>query len=229
MIKQLTKAIEHLIYPSLCEGCGIDVLNNQVLCSKCYTTLPYTNYKLNNENPIAKIFFARVKIHSATSLLYFTKDSLIQHLITQLKYKNNQQVGIYLGELLGNALKKEEHFKSINAIIPLPLNDKKQFIRGYNQAALIARGIENVTKIPVWENVVERTKNTVTQTHENRINRWQNMEDVFSITNPNALYNKHVLLVDDVITTGATLEFCSHALLEQKDCKVSIATIAQTF
>lgn len=229
ILKNISKAISHLVYPALCQGCGTEVLNESCICSQCYSTLPFTNYNLNNENPVAKIFYGRSKIESATSLLYFTKNSLVQYLVTQLKYKNNQNVGIYLGELLGFALLKQDNFKSIDALIPLPLSKQKQFKRGYNQAALIAQGIENITKVPVWDNVVERVKNTSTQTHENRINRWQQMEDVFTIPNPNQLYDKHILLIDDVITTGATLESCTNCITQNQHCKVSIATVAQTF
>lgn len=228
MFKEIFKAISHVVYPNLCEGCGTDVVNNSSICSQCFTTLPFTNYQLSNDNPVAKIFYGRVKIENAFSLLYFTKESLVQHLIAQLKYKNNQNVGVYLGELLGIELQKNKHFSSIDAIIPLPLNDKKQFKRGYNQAALIAQGIENITQVPIWNNIVARVKNTVTQTHENRINRWQHMEDVFALIDIAAIENKHILLVDDVITTGATLESCAHALLEANNCKVSMATVAQT-
>ena len=148
--------------------------------------------------------------------------------MVQLKYKSNQQAGIYLGKRLGEQLNVSERFNDVDAIIPLPLNPKKEFKRGYNQAKIICDGIVSVWNKPIIDDAVVRTHFTETQTHQDRIHRWQNMQSVFSISHPKVLKNKHILLIDDVITTGATLEACAAAILKISGTKLSIATVAYT-
>ncbi|MBS1626501.1 MAG: ComF family protein [Bacteroidetes bacterium] len=223
------KDFTHLIFPHHCEGCGTDVLNNDdLLCAKCLHELPATNYFFSSNNPVEKTFYGRCNITSAASAFYFTKNSLLQHLLIQLKYKGNKEVGYFLGKLMGLQIQQSGRFNCIDALIPLPLNPKKESKRGYNQAALLCEGIAEVLKISVVYNAVERVVFTETQTKQNRIHRWQNMENVFAIKDITSIQNKHILLVDDVITTGATLEACANSILQKSNAKVSIATAAYT-
>jgi ComF family protein len=190
--------------------------------------LPETNFFGAPGNPVEKTFYGRLDIQSAGATYYFTKDSLVQHLITELKYRNNSDIGIYLGKLTAIQIQKAERFNSLDCIIPLPLNNKKLHKRGYNQAAIISEGISSVLNIPVITNAVSRKFFTETQTKKDRINRWQNMQDVFEVSNFSLLENKHVLLVDDIITTGATIEACGSVMLQVPNLKLSIATVAWT-
>ncbi len=220
----------HLFYPHNCEGCGSDVLyESQFLCARCVQRLPATGFFLQPGNPVEKLFYGRAKISHAGALYYFTKHSLLQHVLVQLKYKSNKEAGYFLGRMMALALKESDRFSDVAALVPLPLNAKKERIRGYNQATVICEGIRNIWQKPVLENAVSRIRFTETQTKQNRINRWQNMEGVFEVTDPDSLKNKHILLVDDVITTGATLEACGAALLKIEGVRLSIATAAYTF
>ncbi len=229
LVKQFTDGLSQIIFPHTCLGCSTDVLmKNDLLCSQCKTELPCTDFFENTPNPIEKIFYGRLKVEHAAANFFFTKESLLQHLIVQLKYKGNKEAGYYLGKLIGLELKKSLRFQSIDAIIPLPLNEKKEFKRGYNQAAIICEGITEVWQKPMLQKVVERVVFTETQTHENRIQRWQNMEGVFKVTHPELIENKHILLVDDVITTGATLESCGTEILQICNTKLSVVTVAYT-
>lgn len=228
-LQNISNSVSHLLFPHNCLGCATDLLNqNDLLCAKCFTDLPETNFATAPNNPIEKTFLGRIKIEQATSSFYFTKESLLQHLMVQLKYKNNREVGLYLGKLLGHHLLQSNRFNDVEALIPLPLNDKKEYKRGYNQAEMICKGIAEVFEKPIVNNAVIRTVFTETQTHENRISRWQNMEGVFALTNEKAIVNKHVLLVDDVVTTGATLESCGAEILKTANTKLSIACVAFT-
>jgi len=219
----------HLLFPHHCEGCGTDVLDkSQLLCGQCITALPETRFLQVEDNPIARTFYGRIPLQQAGAAYFFTKESLLQHLVFQLKYRNNAAVGIYLGKLLGNCLAASPLYNDVDALIPLPLNAKKEKKRGYNQAKLLCEGIAEVWQKPILDKAVYRKVFTKTQTHENRISRWQNMEGVFDISNPNALNGKHVLLVDDVVTTGATLEACSLPILALENTRLSIATLAYT-
>ena len=223
------KDLSHLLYPHNCEGCGTDVLNDDaILCTKCLFELPETNFCNTVNNPVEKIFFGRLNIANATAAYYFTKDSLLQHLMIELKYRNNKDVGIFLGKQLGYQLQESQRFYDVDVIVPLPLNPKKEKKRGYNQAMIICEGIASVWQKPVLKNVVIRTQFTETQTQQDRIHRWQNMQNVFAITDRNSIEGKHVLLVDDVITTGATLEACGASFLQIPGCKLSIAALAWT-
>ncbi len=220
----------HLFYPHNCEGCGSDILyESQFLCARCMQRLPATGFFLQPHNPVEKLFYGRVNISHAGAMYYFTKHSLLQHILVQLKYKNNKEAGYFLGRMMALALKESDRFSDVAALVPLPLNTKKEQIRGYNQATVICEGIRNNWQKPVLENAVSRIRFTETQTKQNRISRWQNMEGVFEVTDPDSLKNKHILLVDDVITTGATLEACGAALLKIEGVRLSIATAAYTF
>ena len=158
------------------------------------------------------MFWGRLPLQSAGATYYFTKESLVQHLMHQLKYKGNKELGIQLGMLMGDALKKSGRFPA-DALIPLPLFPAKEKRRGYNQATVLCEGISATMHIPVWDQVVKRPEHTETQTKKGRVERWKNMEGKFIVQDPALLQNKRLLLVDDVVTTGATLEACGTELL----------------
>ena len=228
-LKSYLNDFSHLLYPHNCEGCGTDVLNDDaILCTKCLFNLPETNFTNTKNNPVEKIFYGRLNIIAATAAYYFTKNSLLQHLMIQLKYRNNKDVGFFLGKQLGYQLKESERFNDVDVLVPLPLNPKKEKKRGYNQAMIICEGIASVWQKPVLKNTLIRTQFTETQTQQDRIHRWQNMQHVFAMADKNSLQGKHVLLVDDVITTGATLEACGTTIVNIPNTQLSIATLAWT-
>jgi|SRR5579871_3593297 len=227
--KEIVHNLSHLFFPHTCAGCGTDILNaGQLLCLHCSNDLPFTHFDLYKNNPVEKIFFGRCNITNAMSLLYFTKDSALQNLLHQLKYKNKKEIGFYFGRMMGNALEHAQRFNAIDALISVPLFTAREKRRGYNQATVLCEGIAEILKMPVLKNALVRTNATETQTHKSRIERWQNMEGRFELKSAELLKDKHVLLVDDVITTGATLEACAQEILSVEGAKVSIATLAYT-
>lgn len=229
IFKEWSNNFLHLIFPHNCLGCGSDVIApDQQLCLRCIEALPATNFFNQPGNPVEASFYGRVPVRHAAAGYYFTKDSLIQHLIFQLKYRGNKHVGNYLGTLLGYQLKQSICFSDIDVLVPLPLNPKRKIKRGYNQATQICQGIQSVLDVPLIDHAVIRKVYTETQTHMGRINRWQNMEGVFAVKQPELLQNKHILLVDDVVTTGATLEACAIEILRIPHTTLSIATVAYT-
>jgi len=217
-----------LIYPRTCGACNIPLLKGeQIICTHCLAELPYTYYHKDKDNPVAQLFWGRVPLQAATSLLYFHKKGRTQHLLHLLKYKGRKDIGIFLGQLLGNQLKDNDDFKTVDAIIPIPLHPKRQKQRGYNQAECIAIGISQSMNIPIETKLVIRNTETKTQTKKSRTERWENVAQVFSLQQQYATEGKHYLLVDDVVTTGATLEACAQVLLTIPNSKVSIASIAK--
>ncbi|MBX2931786.1 MAG: ComF family protein [Chitinophagaceae bacterium] len=226
-LQSYLKDFSHLIFPHYCEGCGTDAIQqHDFLCMKCIAKLPETNFENIPNNPVEKLFYGRLNIQYATAAFYFSKQSLVQHLIHQLKYKSNKEAGIFLGKMLGTQLSKSEKFKQIDTIIPLPLNIKKEIKRGYNQSLVIAEGIATIFNKPIENKAVVRTVFTETQTHNNRINRWKNIDGVFAVANPHTIYDKHVLLVDDIVTTGATIDACGNTIIKSGCKALSIATVA---
>jgi ComF family protein len=219
----------HLFFPHTCAGCGTDVIDHdQLLCLHCLNDLPATNFFNQPNNPVEQVFYGRIPVANAAAGYFFTKDSLLQNLIVQLKYRGNKQIGFYLGQLLGNFLIKSHRFKQVDALVPLPLNPRREKNRGYNQATMLCNGISSVWRKPVIEKAVVRRVYTETQTHKGRISRWENMDGIFEVINPSALENKHILLVDDVVTTGATLEACGSEILKVPGTTLSVATLAYT-
>ena len=225
-LKEIKDSFLNLIFPHVCEGCGSDIINEESrLCIRCLTALPETNFQIHSGNPVEKIFWGRLSLVSATAQYYFTKESLMQHLMHQLKYKGNKELGFQLGRLMGIALKETNRFNSIDALVPLPLFPSKEKKRGYNQATVLCEGIAEIISLPVLNNVVIRPQHTDTQTKKGRIERWKNIEGKFELVNPEMIKNKHLLLVDDVVTTGATLEACGQELLSSENSRLSIATL----
>ncbi len=221
--------LAHFIFPHHCSGCNTDVLSEeQLLCAKCLYELPETNFANIYNNVVEKNFYGRLKVEQATAAFYFTKESLMQHLIHQLKYKSNQAIGVYLGKMLGNQLLQSNRFNEVDIIVPLPLNPKREFKRGYNQAAVICNGITEVFSKPINTTTVIRKVNTETQTHHTRTERWQNMDGVFTVANAQAIKDKHILLVDDIITTGATIEACGKVILDAGAKCLSVAAVGYT-
>jgi len=226
LLKEITRGLVHLFYPRLCEGCSIPLSGSEeVLCMGCQLQLSRTEYHAITENETAMRFAGRVPFFYATSFAYFTSEGLLQHLLHGLKYTNKKQTGIYLGKQLAYDLQQTNWISEIDAIIPIPLHNKKEAIRGYNQSELIAEGIGNVLNIPVLNNALLRKRHTDSQTKKSREERLMNMKDAFEVTSSHLLKNKHILLVDDVLTTGATIESAALALLSMPDIKISIATI----
>ncbi|RZM15235.1 MAG: ComF family protein [Pedobacter sp.] len=226
-VKSLLSDAAHLFFPHNCMGCGNDVIAaDNVLCLRCISNLPHTNFEKIAGNPIEKIFLGRINIHAASSQFYFSKGHLVQFLIHQLKYKSNVEAGEYMGAIMGKALLQSERFSNIDYLVPLPLYADKEFKRGYNQAKVICDGMSTAMQVPVHAKNVIRRYHTDTQTKKHRTERWENVEDSFKILQPEKLQGKHVLLVDDVITTGATLEACAQALAKIPAIRISLATLA---
>ena len=226
-LKNIFSSTLHLFYPHLCTGCGSDLLKEQnLLCIKCMHNLPHTNFAVFANNQIEKDFWGRIPLTAAYSQFYFSKEFLIQHLIHHIKYKGDTKIGFYLGEMMGKTLLNSNRFSTIDALIPLPLFADKEHKRGYNQATVICNGISAVMNIPVLNNAVIRQQATQTQTRKHRTERWENVKDSFKVAKANEISGKHLLLVDDVVTTGATLEACGHVILQVANVKLSMATLA---
>jgi ComF family protein len=226
-LKNALSNLLHLFYPHICAGCASDLLDeNNLLCLKCINTLPHTNYAQHANNQVEKIFWGRIPVAAAHSQFYFSKSSMVQELMHQLKYKSNQAIGMYLGEMMGNSLLNSNRFADVDGLVPLPMYADKQHRRGYNQAAVICKGMALAMNIPVINNNVCRRYAIETQTRKSRIERWENVTGSFVIKDPAALTGKHLLLVDDVLTTGATLEAAGNSILQCDNVKLSIATVA---
>lgn len=225
-LKHLTQGFLHLLYPQLCEGCNKPILHGEdILCIGCIGELPLTGYHDNKENDTALRFSGRIPFFYATSFAYFTNDGILQHLLHALKYRNKQQIGYFLGKQFGEDLNNCEWITSIDLIIPVPLHIEKMAKRGFNQSLLIAEGMSEVLHVPVNAHSLIRIKDTESQTKKTRTDRIENMTDAFEVTDKQELTGKHILLFDDVLTTGATLESCFLALAKQENIKISLATI----
>lgn len=216
-----------LIYPSVCAACGTPLFKwEKLVCTRCRSLLPKTGYELNEDNPLARLFYGRVRLKAVTACFFFSKEGKVQRLIHELKYKGNADAGVFLGQELGKTIKEAPLFEGLDYLIPVPLHPKREKERGYNQSMMIAQGINEVTGIPIGDQYLVRSVNTATQTHKSKEERWQNVKDIFEIRHAEQLEGKSVLLIDDVLTTGATLEACALKLSTVKGITISCATAA---
>jgi ComF family protein len=224
-LKEIKESFLHLLFPHICCGCGNDIFHQEsVLCMRCIEALPETNFEYHPNNPVEKHFWGRLPLRAAAGQFYFTKESLMQRLMHQFKYKANRELGLQLGRMMGEQLKRSGRFNA-DVIIPLPLFPAKEKRRGYNQATVLCQGMQEIMDIPILDKVIIRPQHTETQTKKGRIERWKNMEGKFILQDPRAINNKHLVLVDDVVTTGATLEACGTELLKAENVSLSVVTL----
>ena len=225
MLKNLLK----LIFPKLCFGCNNLLLQNEhVICSHCRHNLPLTNHHLISNNDTTKKLYGLINLEFGASMLYFHKDGIVQKLIHNLKYKGNENIGTFLGEWYANEIKNNAIIKTVSEIIPVPLHTKRLKERGYNQVDSFCKALSKELDIPFNNTLLIRKKYSKTQTTKNKTERQLHNDSVFDISKTATNENKHYLLIDDVITTGSTLELCAKALLKIPNTKVSIITIAFT-
>lgn len=226
LMHAIKEALLHLAFPHVCEGCGTDTLpSDHYLCVHCLDALPKTYYPRHDDNPVEQLFWGRLPVAQAAAHYYFTRESTMQHLVHQFKYHGHQELGRYLGRLMGYELLAAGRFADIDALVPLPLHPAKEGQRGFNQATVLCEGIADVMGKPLLKQVVIRPEFTETQTHKSRVERWQNMQGKFQLADTHAAEGRHILLVDDVVTTGATLEACGSVLLQVPGLRLSIATL----
>jgi ComF family protein len=225
-LANIKDSLLHLLYPQICAGCGTDALpEGSRICLDCLQQLPETGFERYADNPVEKMLAGRIPFFEASSQFYFSGDSAVKEMIHQFKYNGNRELGFQLGTLMGLQLLNSGRFDEMDALIPLPLFKKKERKRGYNQAAVLCEAITRVLKVETISDVVFRPQAVSSQTHKGREERWRNLEGNFMLSDPAKIAGKHLLLVDDVITTGATLEACATALLQAAGVKLSIATL----
>lgn len=216
-----------VLFPKLCASCSKALSDSEkVICTHCRYNLPYTNVHSLTDNIVVKRFWGKTNISSAASLLFYGKGGKVQQLIYKFKYNGQKDVGLLMGKMYGYDLKNTEPYKSTEVIIPVPLHPDKKQKRGFNQSEIFAKGLSEAMDIPCDFQSLVRQHPTDTQTRKSRYNRFENVNKVFEIVNPDAVRGKRVLLVDDVITTGSTLTACAEELLKVEGTQVSIATIA---
>ncbi len=216
-----------LFFPHLCLACEYNAPPyGEHICTACRATLPEANFHLRKENPFTERFWGRVHLETGTAMYLFTKESRVQNLIHHLKYRRKTEVGTILGRRLGTMLRQSPLFADVDVIVPVPLHVRKLRIRGYNQSEVVGDGISETFGRPCLGSGMKRVVHSASQTKQSRESRLHNVDEVFMVGKPKSLEGKHILLVDDVLTTGATLEVCANRLLEVPGTRVSMATIA---
>ncbi|MCO4293133.1 ComF family protein [Solitalea sp. MAHUQ-68] len=216
-----------LVFPEICQACGNNLFKGEeTICLYCQQHLPYTNFHLDKENPVAKQFWGKTLIEGASACFHFRKGGKVQNLLHQLKYKGQEQVGRKVGRIYGYQLSYSAPFNASDIIIPVPLHKKKLKSRGYNQSECFALGLSESMQVPIDTHTLSRESSNETQTRKSRFQRHQNVESIFQVNNPTTLIGKHILLVDDVITTGSTLIACIECLSKIEGVRISVAAIA---
>ena len=218
-----------LVYPEICLVCSKSLFKHEkVICMKCYHHLPRARFADDPRNPAAQVFWGRVPLEMVITGFLYNKGNAIQQLIHTFKYRGNKNIGIFLGGELGNEISGISAFDDISFILPVPLHPKKQKKRGFNQSEVIAKGIAAKINAEVNTNILFRKSFSASQTRKSKYERWENVESIFALKNEKTIENKHILLIDDVITTGATIEACVLCLLKTKGVRVSVVALAYT-
>lgn len=223
----MIKNLVNLLFPKICHGCETFLLKNEsVVCSACRHDLPFTNHHTVKENETYKKFYGRLPVSHASSIVYFHKKGIVQELIHKLKYKKTEEIGAFFGNLYHSEIAKIHALEKFDEILPVPLHPKKLRERGYNQVTKFSQAISESIKVPVNETILVRKHYSKTQTKKNLLNRTEIHPTIFDVTFSEKDHGKHFLLVDDVITSGTTLEACGKAILKIPGAKLSVITIA---
>lgn len=223
----MVKNLLNLFFPKICYSCNTLLTDNEShICTSCRHNLPLTNAHFEKKNLVEKVFYGRVKIENATALLKFQKKGKVQHLLHNLKYRGHEKIGEVLGAWLGHELKESNAYGTIDLVIPVPIHKSKLRKRGYNQVSKFGQEIARALNTTYSEDILIKTTSTSTQVFKKRLARWTNAGEIFDIQNEAHLSGKHILLVDDIITTGATVEACVQMLQKNQDVKISVATMA---
>ena len=227
MIISFWRRLLDLIAPRLCVVCGHRLsVTEEVICSKCNFHLPRTGFHLNAyENEMARLFWVQIPIERASAFFYYEPHAETANIIYELKYKNRPEIGTIVGRMLAKEIQPSGFFDGIDGMIPIPLAKKRQHQRGYNQSEEIAQGISEITGLPIYNKVVRRNSFKGSQTNKGRWDRQENVEHVFELLDAQAVSNKHLLLIDDVVTTGATCIACAKALSQSGNVRISILSL----
>lgn len=215
-----------LLFPRYCVACGKPLVKGEdCLCAMCNINLPRTDYHLEKDNCVEQIFWGKIPLEHATSFLFYRKGSDYRQILHRLKYGGEKEIGAVIGRYMAAEIQPSGFFEGIDVIIPVPLHKKKLRSRGYNQSEWIAKGVSVVTGIPIDATSVKREKNTETQTRKTVLERWENVEGTFRLQHPEKFSGKHILLIDDVLTTGATIVACAASFEKAEDVRISILTL----
>lgn len=216
-----------MISPRMCVVCGSRLaVTEETLCSKCYLHLPRTDFRNNlYENVMAKLFWGRIAIEKADALFFYEPHAETAHILYELKYKNHPEIGVVMGRMMAKELMRSGLYEGIDAIVPVPLAKKRERERGYNQSLELAKGVSEVTGLPIADKVVVRTKFVGSQTQRGRWERNENVENVFELVDGDSINGKHLLLIDDVVTTGATIIACAQELQKASNVRISVLAL----
>ena len=226
-VSKIINDINSILLPPICFGCNVQLIRGEhLLCTVCRHDLPITDYNFKDENEIDRVFYGRVPLKKASAFLFFSNTGTVKSILHYLKYKNQQEIGRFLGNWYGELLVEQGHLNGIDIVIPVPLHYKKLKKRGYNQVEEFGKYLAKHLNSDYRNDLLIKTANTKTQTKKNRLNRWQNNQQLYQIAEKNSLKGKKILLVDDVITTGATIETCALALHEAENIELYVATMA---
>lgn len=227
LIKDWLYSFISLLFPRCCVVCGRSLAKGEeCICAMCNINLPRTNYHLQKDNQVEQLFWGKIPLERATSFFFYRKGSDFRQILHQLKYGGQKEIGAIMGRYMASELTVSGFFEGIDVIIPVPLHKRKQRIRGYNQSEWIARGISAVTGIRIDTEVIVRRKHTDTQTRKSTFERWENVDGIFELHHAESLKGKHLLVVDDVLTTGATTVACASGLVEIEGVRISVLTLA---
>ena len=227
LIKDWLDAFLSIFFPRCCLVCGgVLAKGEECLCARCNMDLPRTNYHQMKDNPVEKLFWGKIPLERATSYFFYRRGGDTRRILHSLKYGGQKEIGEIMGRHLAVELLSSGFFEGIDMLVPVPLHKKKEKLRGYNQSEWIARGVSVITLIPVFTSGMVREKNTETQTHKSALERWENVDGIFRVTIPEYFSGKHILIIDDVLTTGATTVACASAFDKVEDIRISILTLA---
>jgi ComF family protein len=225
----LLKDFFALFFPGICHACGGLLVNGEhCICSYCSVHLPKTGFHRQKDNAFTKIFQGRLSLETGTALYYYLKGGLVQSMIHGLKYRGIHEIGLFAGRQLGRVLCQSPFYHSVDCIVPVPLHPGRLRQRGYNQSEVFGQGLAEAMEIPLRSDLLKRAAATSTQTRKRRFSRWENVAEAFIVPEPALAAHRKILLVDDVLTTGSTLEACASRLLEVENTRLWMATMAIT-